>query len=82
MVVSLLVPFLLLIKKRQILYALQAFAMAGAGVWVNTIVVIANERMSYGAPWKRMAVILGAVAAFTLCSGLLLNFKKVKDKYN
>ncbi|MDO8283214.1 MAG: hypothetical protein Q7U10_11440 [Thermodesulfovibrionia bacterium] len=82
MIVSILVPLLLLIKKRGILILIQLFALAGAGVWINTIVVIANERMRSGEPWIRMAVILGAVAAFTLFSGLLLNLKKVKENYH
>jgi len=42
MVVSLLVPFLLLIKKRWVLTAIQVLALAGAGVWINTIVTIAR----------------------------------------
>jgi hypothetical protein len=81
MAISLLVPFLLLIKKRWVLTVIQLLALAGAGVWINTIVVIARMRMHYGEPWKRMAVILGAVALFTAGSGLLLNLKKVRDKY-
>lgn len=81
MAISLLVPFLLLIKKRWALYVIQVLALAGAGVWVNTIVVIADARISYGTPWIRMAVILGAIAIFTLCSGLLMNLKKIKEKY-
>jgi hypothetical protein len=81
MIISLLVPFLLLIKKRWVLIVIQLFALAGAGVWVNTIFVIAKMRMHYGEDWKRMAVILGTVALFTACSGLLLNLKKVKEKY-
>ncbi len=79
--ISLLIPFLLLIKKRWVLYVIQTLAVAGTGVWINTIVVIAQYRIHESTPWVRMAVILGAVALFTLCSGLLLNLKKVKDKY-
>ncbi|MBI4825024.1 MAG: hypothetical protein HY807_01190 [Nitrospirae bacterium] len=60
---------------------IQFFALAGAGVWINTIIEIADERMHFNEPWIRMALILGAVALFTLFSGLLLNAKKVKDNY-
>lgn len=81
MIISLLVPFLLLIKKRWVLIVIQFFALAGAGVWINTIVVLAKTRMHYGESWKRMAIILGIVALFTAGSGLLLNLKKVKEKY-
>lgn len=81
MIVSILVPLLLLIKKRWVLIVIQLFALAGAGVWIYTIVIIADERMRSGEPWIRMAVILGGVALFTLLSGLLLNLKKVKENY-
>lgn len=81
MVISILVPLLLLIKKRWVLAVIQLFALGGAGVWINTIVVIADERMRSGGPWIRMAVILGTVALFTASSGFLLNLKKVKDNY-
>lgn len=81
MILSIIVPFLLLIKKRWILITVQVFTLGGAGVWINTIIEIADERRNYGEPWIRMVVILGAVALFTLCSGLLLNLKKVKEKY-
>jgi hypothetical protein len=49
--------------------------------WISTIVEIANIRITMGEPWGKMAMILGAVALFTAVSGLILNVKKVKEKY-
>ena len=74
-------PFFLLIKRRWSLIALQALAYIGGGVWISTIIVIAQRRIAFGEPWSRMAYILGAIALFTILSGLLLNSQKVKEKY-
>ena len=79
--VYIIAPFILLIKKRWSLIALQALAYIGGGVWISTIIVIAQSRISYGEPWSRMAYILGAIAIFTILAGLLLNSPKVKEKY-
>ncbi len=81
MILSLLVPCLLFVKRRWSLIAVQFFAILGGGVWISTIVEIAKERILMGEPWGKMAVILGAVALFTAVSGLILNAKKVKEKY-
>ncbi|MBI4842908.1 MAG: hypothetical protein HY809_01090 [Nitrospirae bacterium] len=81
MAASLFLPLLLLLKRRWALRVIQLFAFTGAGVWINTIFEIAHERINYGESWIRMAFILGVVAFFTLFSGLLLNSKKVKERY-
>ena len=81
MIVTFLAPCLLFIKKRWSLIAIQFFAILGGGIWISTIVDIANERILMGEPWGKMAVILGAVALFTIFAGLLLNSLKVKEKY-
>jgi hypothetical protein len=80
-VVCILMPLLLLIKKRWGLLLLQVFTYAGGVIWVDTIITIARRRITYGEPWSRMAVILGAVALFTVFSGLLLNSQRVKKNY-
>lgn len=51
----------------------------GADVWLETAVRLVGERASMGKPWKRMALILGAVAAFSLFASWLLNSPKVKS---
>lgn len=79
--VYIIAPFILLIKERWSLIALQALMYIGGGVWISTIIVIAQERILYGQPWSRMALILGAIALFTILAGLLLNSPKVKEKY-
>jgi asparagine N-glycosylation enzyme membrane subunit Stt3 len=79
--VYIIAPFILLIKKRWSLIALQALMYIGGGVWISTIIGIAQRRILSGEPWSRMAYILGAIALFTIVAGLLLNSPKVKEKY-
>lgn len=81
MILSLLIPFLLLLKKRWALISLQVLTYAGALVWVQTTIQYARQRAIDGEPWLRLAIILGTVAFFTLISALLLNSKKVKKTY-
>ena len=80
-IVCILTPFILLIKKRFSLILVQVMAYAGGSVWIYTIIEIARRRIEYGQPWIRMAIILGAVALITVLAGLLLNSRKMKEKY-
>ena len=80
-VLCLLMPFLLLIKKRWILYIIQIFTYIGGGIWLNTTIFLIRKRLTMGLPWHKPAIILGAIAVFTVFSGLLLNLKVVKEKY-
>ncbi len=52
--------------------ACRAALALGALEWLRTLAVLAAARSAGGEPWGRMAVILGAVAAFTAGSALLL----------
>lgn len=80
-IISLLFPLLLLIKKNWVLIVSQLFAYLGAGLWLGTTLQVASERITYDQDWIRMALILGAVAIFSGWSGLLLNHKKVMRNY-
>jgi len=77
----LLLPFLLLIKKRWCLTVVQISLYIGAWIWVGSAIIILHERITHGLPWTRVVIILGAVAIFTLFSGLLLNARVVKEQY-
>lgn len=44
----------------------------GSLVWAWTLVQDVQDRWSFGAPWMRLAIILGSVAAFTAWSAWLL----------
>ena len=82
MVVLLLLLSLLMIRKYWVPWIMQAVLLLGALEWVQTLVTVANIRMEYGMPWTRMAIILGAVALFTACSGLVFRSKALRERYS
>lgn len=48
----------------------------GALGWLAMLVVRVQERLAFGAPWLRLALILASVAIFTGWSALLLRPRK------
>lgn len=80
-IVLLLAPLLLLIRKRWSLILVQLSAYVAAAVWLYTTFHVVQERMMFGRPWGAPVIILGSVALFSLFAGLLLNSPAVKNKY-
>ena len=80
------IPLILLIplflKEKWVPWLIQLALVLGALEWVRTIVAVAEIRMHHGAPWVRMAVILGAVALFTALSSLVFKSKGLKKRYS
>jgi hypothetical protein len=81
MFVCLAAPLLLMIKKRWSLVTLQLLTLPAALIWLLTLYGIIQERVFEGRSWIASAIILGAVAAFTLLAGWLLNAPAVKARY-
>ena len=81
MVVSLLVPLLLLRRKRSVLSLVQALVCFGAGVWGYATLRLVEARLAAGLPWERMALILIGVTLFSVWAALLLSSEKVRQKY-
>ena len=81
MLASLLAPLLLLVRRRWSLIVRQGLAYAGAAVWGHTALMLIEQRRVTGAPWGRMALILGGVALLTGLAGLLLNTGRMKERY-
>ncbi|MEI7847303.1 MAG: hypothetical protein WCK35_16000 [Chloroflexota bacterium] len=80
-VLCFLVPFLLFIKKRWVLWVLQVFTVFAAVMWIIALKAIIQERIFEGRSWLASGIILGLVAFFTLGSGLWLNASRVKNSY-
>lgn len=78
---SLIAPFILLVRKPWAARAMQIALLLGALEWVRTLVVIARARLAVGEPWLRMAVILGVVALVTAGSALVFQTKALKTRY-
>jgi len=79
--ITLLIPFLLFIKKRWILHGLQILTLLGSLFWIKVTIDEAWVRVMAGVSWTRLALILGTVAIFTLWSAWLLSSKKVSTRY-
>ena len=67
-IVSVLMPFLLLTKKKWSWLVLSVFLSIGGIVWIFTIYNMAMLRLETGQPWLRMALILGSIVLFTFYS--------------
>ena len=75
------VPFLFLHRRRRSLLALQALAYVGALVWIYTALDIVYVRTQMGRPFTAAVIILGSVAVFTAVTGVLLNGRRMRDRY-
>jgi len=65
-------PFFVLARARWAKISVRCFLVGGALIWIHTAMLLANARMLAGQSWGRMAVILGAVAAFNLLAAALI----------
>jgi polyferredoxin len=74
-------PLALLIRRFWIIRAFQLTLIVGGLIWIYTAYNIMQWRISAGQPWIRTAVILGAVALFTIGSAYAFEINKVKAKY-
>jgi uncharacterized membrane protein HdeD (DUF308 family) len=74
------VPFLFFYKKRWSLILLQFAAYGAAASWVATALQLVEFRQQAGRPWTAAAIILGAVALFTLIAGLLQNSRCMRER--
>ena len=78
--VCLLAPLLLFSRRRWVVHVASVMLAAGAGIWVHTIIKIANARIAHGLPWLRLAVILGVVAALTGAAGLAVRGRTARER--
>ena len=68
-------------KRRLSLVLLQLMAYGAAAIWLVAAVRLVEFRQQSGQPWTVAAIILGAVALFTLVAGLLLNSRAIAQRY-
>lgn len=78
---SALSPLLLLIRKRWVLYTLQAGAYLAAAVWASTAIELIRGHIAEGRSWTAAAIILGTVTVLTILAGLSLNSAAFKNAY-
>ncbi len=81
-IVSLLTPFLLLIRKAWIARSIQILLVIGALEWIRSMFGYIQVRKEIGEDWGRLAIILVAVALLTACSALVFRGKSLKKRYH
>ena len=79
---SLATPLLFLYKRRWSLILLQFAAYAATAEWLWAALQLVEVRQQTGRPWTTAAIILGAVALFTLTAGLLMNSRCLRERYS
>lgn len=77
----LVVPLTLFVRRMWSLRLVQLFLLLGAAEWVRTLIVLVQGRQAQGEPWLRLLIILGAVSAFTAGAAFLLQTRKVRDRF-
>lgn len=77
---SLAMPLLLLVRERWSVRVVQAGLVLGAFEWLRTLAFFVGQRMEAGRSWRRLAVILGTVAALTALSALAVRVPPARDE--
>lgn len=72
---------LLFVRRPWVARLMQFVFVLGALEWLRTLVILVQERMMLGAPYLRMAIILGLVAAVTVVAALLFQSRGLKATY-
>ncbi len=78
---ALLTPLVLLTRKRWSRRVYQIYALLAALIWLGTLGEIISWRIWLGQSWTASAIILGAVAFFTLLSGALLETPAARRRF-
>jgi len=78
---ALLLIALLFLRRPWVARVMQVVLALGTLEWLRTMYELGHMRALQGQPYGRMLVILGIVAAVTLCSALLFQSKTLKTMY-
>ncbi|MFZ4437916.1 MAG: hypothetical protein ACOYOS_05765 [Syntrophales bacterium] len=77
----LIVPLTLFVRRIWAVRVVQLFLLLGAAEWLRTLIVLVRDRQAQGEPWLRLVIVLGTVAAFTAVAALILQARRVRDHY-
>ena len=78
---TLVVIGLLFVRRPWVARLMQVVLVLGTLEWLRTMYELAQMRALQGQPYGRMLIILGVVAAVTLCSALLFQSATLKKIY-
>jgi len=79
--VALLLVALLFLRRPWVARLMQVVLVLGTLEWLRTMYELGHIRALHGQPYGRMLVILGIVAAITLCSALLFQSRTLRKIY-
>jgi hypothetical protein len=74
-------PFLLFLKRSWIARLIQLMLVLGSLEWIRTLYFLVEERKVTGEPWTRLVIILGGVALSTALSALIFQIRSMKEHY-
>ncbi|MEN8228688.1 MAG: hypothetical protein ABFS38_11090 [Bacteroidota bacterium] len=80
-IVCLIIPVLLFIRKAWVARSIQVLLLIGAFEWIRAMLGYIELRKSIGDDWTRLAIILIVVALLTALSGLVFRGKSLKKRY-
>ena len=80
-VLTLLIPFLFLIKQKWAIISLELLAYLAAVIWLYGAYAYMQIRIAAGDDWIRLLIIMGGVALYTAWVGFFLRSEKIKDIY-
>ena len=80
LVVLVLLVFLA-VPRRWAARTVQTALLLGTLEWLRTLVQRASERMTFGQPYGRLVIILGAVATVTALSALVFRAAAVRRRF-
>ena len=80
-IVALLMPLMLFIKKAWVARFIQLMLLVAAAEWIRAMMGYINMRKSIGDDWTRLAIILIVVAMLTALSGLVFQGRSLRKLY-
>ncbi|MCK5135829.1 MAG: hypothetical protein KAR19_08605 [Bacteroidales bacterium] len=80
-IVSLMIPVLLFIRKAWVARSIQVLLLIGAFEWIRAMLGYIELRKSIGDDWTRLAIILIVVALLTALSGLIFRGGSLRKRY-
>ncbi len=81
-VICVLIPFSLFYTRPVSMRLVQIFLVLAALEWMRTLLYLVQLRIDHGMEWYRLAIILGVVVLFTLCSALVFNNSRIRRIYS
>ncbi len=72
---------LLFVRQPWVARLMQVVLVLATVMWLHTLYDLAQSRIAFGNPVTRLVIILGTVAAVTLCSALLFQTRDLKKIY-